>query len=88
MVKKLLKNINIWYIITKCWGKKEVIYMIKLQCTKCGKSWYTTYVQGEQICSDCNGPLIEVEMECSRESIEEDKSSKKVSFFKSLLKKI
>jgi hypothetical protein len=72
----------------KVLGEKEVIHMIKLQCTKCGKFWYTTYVQGEQICSDCNGPLIEVECETVKRNIEEEpKDNKKVSFFKSLIKR-
>ena len=61
--------------------------MIKLQCTKCGKQWYTTYVQGEQICGDCNGPLIEVECESIRQDVVEEKNNKKVSFFKNLMKR-
>lgn len=65
--------------------------MIKLQCTKCGKVWYTTYVQGEQICSDCNGTLVEVEMESvKKDVVEEEKpenDNKIVSFFKSLFRK-
>lgn len=61
--------------------------MIKLQCTKCGKFWYTTYVKGEQICSDCNGQLVEVEIESVRHNVEEEKSKKKVSFFNALRRK-
>lgn len=37
--------------------------MIKLICTQCGRSWYTANTKPNQRCSECDGLLVEVELE-------------------------
>lgn len=40
--------------------------MIKLICKKCNKAWYTANTRSNQRCSDCNGLLVEEELDLSK----------------------
>jgi hypothetical protein len=47
--------------------------MIKLQCKKCGKVWYTANTLFVPECDDCGGELIE--LEAVLKETEEDKKN-------------
>lgn len=49
--------------------------MIKLQCTKCGKIWYTANTVDNQLCDDCWGELIVVSEKNEKKTVDKKVSN-------------